>query len=234
MNKFKLLATLLILGTAGLGLYLTQGQYQFSFQGKPSLRLSLPSGGALKNLFAWPVPFPQKQKSLQKTPKNLFVSPSPQSSENAPQTNQSNEQEKSKIRDYLIASSEIDFPEPWQISEVIALAYRGQKEHLKNLITVLKEKLEKFRALTPPSALENFHQESLQIMTNYIEFLTKAASALTPTEMTEVLNSRPFNNLRSQAQDLIANLRAFLSQYQIELPEEVLPEKSLPNQSPTE
>jgi len=136
------------------------------------------------------------------------------------------ETEKAQVVKYLTDSSELKFPKNWEVAEVIALTYKGDRGSLENLIKVFEKKMESFKKMKPPKSLENFHQKSLWLLGNYINMLKAVDKSVTPTEITNILSSKSAQEMRNQAKALILELRNFLVKENISVPKSVLPANS--------
>ncbi len=142
------------------------------------------------------------------------------------------ESEKALVKTYLINTSALPFPSPNYVKFALLQQRDGQGDAMKEVIGEINTNLPKLQALTPPSSLVNFHQQSIASLQTYVALLQKVSAAPNAAAMLTVLTNTDFNKLRQQGQGAIVELRALVAKNNIQLSTEVLPDTPLPPINP--
>ncbi|MEK7627254.1 MAG: hypothetical protein AAB397_01580 [Patescibacteria group bacterium] len=120
---------------------------------------------------------------------------------------------KTSLENYLVASSQIKFPEPQLISDAIILHKRGGSEALKLLIDILKEKNKELYAIIPPSEAETIHNDSLWISAKFIETLEKTLKTENKEEILKILNNPEMQEIQNLTNQTVADLKSLIENY---------------------
>ncbi|KKU82096.1 MAG: hypothetical protein UY09_C0023G0004 [Parcubacteria group bacterium GW2011_GWA2_47_8] len=132
--------------------------------------------------------------------------------------------EKTSIRDYLVASSNIAFPTPREVTFAALRHREGSSQDLLDLIASFQTKQKEFARLEPPAVLEDFHGSSYQVIQDYIGFLVRISAQSTKDNIDILMTSNETASIRSRGLALYNEIKAFTTTNSIELPADVLPD----------
>lgn len=127
------------------------------------------------------------------------------------------------LKQYLINSSNIGFPEPIDVSVAVIAARNNDFSRLESLIADFKAKQAEFLKIKAPEVAKQIHQRSTEITQNYIQLLEQAYNSQAPQQVEKILNSPEADQLRAQAQAVISQIQELVNQFNIQLPAEVIP-----------
>ena len=131
--------------------------------------------------------------------------------------------EAEKIKKYLIASSDIGFPQNTvELQLSLHLAEDGDFAKLIGLIQDFEQKYEILKRLSPPAQAAEIHQKSLDITARFIQLLRDARNEKRGS-VEATWDSPERAAIISQAQEVMSKIRGLVAQYNIQLPPDVLP-----------
>src|SRR3989338_6194927 len=128
------------------------------------------------------------------------------------------------LYEYFVASSAIDFGgnNPDTIKIALALAAKGQKEALNEVISEYERQLQALRAITPPSQAAAVHEHSLALIKQYILFLKNIAGS-NSEDVLNLWNSGEHSKIAVESEGIIAEIKNIENTYNFYLPPDVLP-----------
>ncbi len=130
---------------------------------------------------------------------------------------------KQDIKNYLIASSQIPFPQDKLALQVaLAEAEEGNSTNLMKIRDRYRNALEVFKTLSPPQELFSFHEKSINVTQRFITLLDDTIYKRKGS-VKETWNSEERVAIINAANTLKQELRTIVATYQIDLPPDVLP-----------
>ncbi len=138
-----------------------------------------------------------------------------------------NAEEKQRLADYLIASSNIPFPQdPVFLREAFLENKDGKPAKLDQVIKGFEDGLATLKKLEPPERLTAIHEASVSQIADLVG-VYKELRGETGKSLTEIWQAPTMAGLRERSSRTIAELRSLVSRYQLELPADVLPDYAL-------
>lgn len=138
-----------------------------------------------------------------------------------------NGEEKQRLVDYLIASSNIPFPQdPVFLREAFLENKDGKPAKLDQVIKGFEDGLDTLKKLAPPERLTAIHDASVSQISDLMS-VYKELRGQTDKSLTEVWQEPTMAGLRERSSRTIAELRGLVSRYQLELPPDVIPDYAL-------
>lgn len=136
-------------------------------------------------------------------------------------------EEKQQLTDYLVASSNIPFPQdPVFLREAFLENKDGKPAKLDEVIKGFENGLDTFKKLTPPERLAAIHEASVSQIGDLLA-VYRELRGKTDKSLTEVWQEPTMAGLRERSSRTVAELRDLASRYQLELPPDVLPDYAL-------
>ncbi len=153
---------------------------------------------------------------------SLFIKgPQEQSPENPVQIEQL-EALKIEIRDYLIASSDIGFPEDnAKLKAALEEAKNGDPGNLIKIRTEYQKGLGELKKLEPPEILYDVHAKSIEVVEQFTALLNDTVHQAKGS-VEETWNSEERLKINERAQEIKASLIEIVMTYEITLPPGVL------------
>ncbi len=142
-------------------------------------------------------------------------------------TKEKNDKTKEEIKQYLINSSNLNFPDPSYIQLAISLvAEKGEKTELKNIIKEMNEKYEELELLSHPAELDKIHEQSLNVIQRFIPILQQIVDLNNPDKIKvdNIINSTEMQQINELANQVLKEIRQVVKEYNISLPAGILPE----------
>ena len=155
---------------------------------------------------------------------NIFISEPNQNEEGTGNTEVDKEREalKNEIRTYLIASSDIEFPESTEnLKSALENAAAGDSSALINIRDGYQKGLGKLQDLAPPAPLEDIHAQSSEAVKRFIALLDDAIHQAKGS-VGETWNSQERVAINSLAQQTKAAIVTVVEDYDIYLPPGVI------------
>lgn len=144
-----------------------------------------------------------------------------------PKADALNAEEKQQLVDYLVASSNIPFPQdPVFLREAFLENKDGKPAKLDQVIQGFENGLDTLKKLAPPERLKAIHEASISQIAD-LTGVYKELRGQTGKSLTEVWQEPTMAGLRERSSRTIAELRELASRYQLELPPDVLPDYAL-------
>ena len=125
------------------------------------------------------------------------------------------------LYNYFVASSALGF-EGGDIQLAIAMAANGEVDNLNKIISGYEGSLDAFGQLTAPPLAIAVHEQSLALTERYIIFL-KNVRLGKDGSVEKTWNSEERDQIISESQKIIGQIKNLEGQYNFILPEEVLP-----------
>ncbi len=131
-----------------------------------------------------------------------------------------NEELKRAMEEYFISSAEA-FPSKDEIPIALSIAREGNMDALEIAINDMKKGLESLKLLMPPKELESFHHDTILLVEFAIADLEKLMSLPLPDEklFREYFESDERKNLREHGLRLANDMKSFIQQYKLNLPD---------------
>lgn len=125
---------------------------------------------------------------------------------------------KKEIRDYLIASSDIGFPEDNSLlKKALEEAEGGNPQDLIEIRNEYQKSLEELKKLSPPEPLKDVHEKSIGVVEKSIGLLEETIHQ-TGGSVEETWNSDKRLEIVGEAQEVRAEILRVVETYQIHLP----------------
>lgn len=149
------------------------------------------------------------------------------SRKSAPNADTLNAEEKQRLVDYLVASSNIPFPQdPVFLREAFLENKDGKPAKLDQVIKGFEDGLDTLKKLAPPERLKAIHEASVSQISDLMA-VYKELRGQTGKSLTEVWQEPAMSGLRERSSRTIAELHELASRYELELPPDVLPDYAL-------
>ncbi|MBI2624076.1 hypothetical protein HYW67_01095 [Candidatus Parcubacteria bacterium] len=144
-----------------------------------------------------------------------------------PKADALNAEEKQQLVDYLVASSNIPFPQdPVFLREAFLENKDGEPAKLDQVIKGFEDGFAVLLKLAPPERLKAIHEASVSQISDLMG-VYKELRGETGKSLTEVWQEPTMTGLRERSSRTIAELRALANRYQLDLPPDVIPEYAL-------
>ncbi len=126
------------------------------------------------------------------------------------------------LYNYFVTSSGLGF-EGGDIQLAIALAANGETDNLNKIIAGYEGSLDGFRHLEAPPLAIAIHEQSLALLERYIIFLKNVRRGQAGS-VEKTWNSEERNEIITESQKIIVEIKKLETQYNFFLPEDVLPQ----------
>ena len=147
---------------------------------------------------------------------NNFIKASITRQVTAPNETKKNDTIKISLENYLLASSQINFPEPQSISDAIILHKQGENEAIRLVIDILKEKNKELYTIIPPLEAEKIHNNSLWVSAKFVEIMEKVSKAENDEEISKILNSPETIEIQNITNQTANDLKSLIEKYGLE------------------
>lgn len=128
---------------------------------------------------------------------------------------------KEGIRNYLIASSDINFPSASKLEPALEKAEEGDPADLIEISSDYKEGLEELKQLVPPEIMQKIHAYSIEVVERFVSLLNNTIHQ-TSGSVYENWNSEERLAITELAEQTKAAMIEIVTTYQIRLPSGVL------------